>query len=840
MPQTNQSNGGGANALTMINPSNIESMTILKDASATAIYGSRASNGVIIITTKRGSSGRPQVDFSANFSVNTARKTLDMMDAAQFRTQVLNLGDEAIAKMGNASTDWQKEVLRTTFSQDYNVAVGARAGILPYRVNVSYTNNQGILKTSSMQRTTVGFNLSPKFFDDHLSVNVNATGSYIYTGNADQDAISGAVNYDPTQPVYTAYPTKGNTGLTMYNGFTQYCPNGNYDTNANRNPVSRLMEVDSHNKTLSSSGNIQLDYSFHFLPELHANLNLGYQVSQNKCKSITDANSLASWTNDGLYWSNAAGASTRYKWYEVQRNTLLDFYLNYKKDFEAIKSNVDVTAGYSWQRFSYFGRSNTYVNSSGFTNLNGQNGYSYQDGTFWFNENYNWAGPGVLQPVGGAPMDEWGNKLQLLSWFGRVNYMFDDTYLLTVTLRDDASSRFSKDNRWGLFPSVALGWKISNLPVFRDSNTLNEWKLRLGWGKTGQQDVNSYFPYLPVYTLSTKQGFWYPGIDGGWIQPIYPQAYDSNIKWEETTTWNVGFDLAFLNNRITANIDWYLRNTEDLLSTTPSFGMQTSNYLLTNIGTLRNMGVEVNIGAKPVVTRDFTWTTGVNVAWNRNKIVKLAGGDSDIVESTGLPSGTGGTLQWHMVGEAANTYRVYQQIYDNAGNPIPGKYVDQNADGVIDDKDLINFHSPDPKITANWNNNFRYRNWDFGFTLRANFGNWVYNNPRYERTRLDAVAVYDLCNLMANQFLFPTTDKQLNLSDYFVENASFVRCDNITLGYTFESLLEDKLNLRVYGTCQNPFVITKYKGIDPEIAGGVDNNCYPRPVTFNLGVIATF
>ncbi len=840
VPQTNQSNGGGANALTMINPSNIESMTILKDASATAIYGSRASNGVIIITTKRGSSGRPQVDFSANFSVNTARKTLNMMSASQFREQVMGLGDEAIAKMGDASTDWQKEVLRTTFSQDYNVAVGARAGILPYRVNVSYTNNQGILKTSSMQRTTVGFNLSPKFFDDHLSINVNATGSYIYTGNADSEAISGAVAYDPTQPVYTDYPTVSDTGLTMFNGFTQYCPNGTYDTNANRNPVSRLKEVDSHNKTLSSSGNIQIDYSFHFLPELHANLNLGYQVSENKCKSITAANSLASWTNDGLGVSNASGASTRYKWYELQRNTLLDFYLNYKKDFEAIKSNLDVTAGYSWQRMTYFGRSNTYVNSNGFVNLEGKNGYTYKDGTFYFNENYRWAGPGCLQPVGKAPMDRWGNPLQLLSWFGRVNYMFDDTYLLTVTLRDDASSRFAKNNRWGLFPSVALGWKISNLPVFRDSNTLNEWKLRLGWGKTGQQDVNSFFPYLPVYTLSTKQGFWYPGMDGGWIEPLYPQAYDPEIKWEETTTWNVGFDLAFLNNRITANIDWYLRNTNDLLSTTPSFGMQTSNYLLTNIGELRNMGVEVNIGAKPVVTNDFTWTTGLNVAWNRNKIVRLAGGDSDIVESNGIPNGTGGTLQWHMVGEAANTFRVYQQIYDNDGNPIPGKYVDQNADGTIDDKDLISFHSPDPKITANWNNNFRYKNWDFGFTLRANFGNWVYNNPRYMRTRLDAVAVYDLCNLMAGEFLFPSTDKQLNLSDYFVENASFVRCDNITLGYTFDNLLQDKLNLRVYGTCQNPFVITKYKGIDPEISGGIDNNCYPRPVTFNLGVIATF
>lgn len=846
VPQTNQSNGGGANAMTMLSPQNIESMTILKDASATAIYGSRASNGVIIITTKKGTSNTPKVDFSMNFSVNTARKRLQMMSAGEFSDWVrANLDESAVVKLGTANTDWQKEILRTSISQDYNLSIGGRTGVLPYRINLSYTNNQGILKTSSMQRTTVGFNLSPKFFDDHLSVNANATGSYIFTGNGDTGAVGAALNYDPTQPVYTAYRTVGNTGLTMYNGYTQYvsATTGMWDNNATKNPLAMLEEVESHNSTLSSSGNLQLDYSLHFLPELHFNLNLGYQVSENKCKSMTAANSLDAWNNGNLRTINGAtAASTRYKWYELQRNTMLSFYANYKKQFDAIKSNVDVTAGYDWQRFTYFGHSNSYVYSLGFVPGDGIDNYlGYADGTYHINYNPE---DHIGEVVGFVPNSRWANPLQLVSWFGRVNYIFDDTYLLTVNLRNDGSSRFSKQHRWGLFPSVALGWKINNLPVFRDSQVLNEWKLRLGWGKTGQQDLGgSYFPYMPIYTTSTNVGFLYPGVNGGWVNPLYPQPYDNGIKWETTTNWNVGMDFAFLNNRITATVEWYLRDTDDLLATTPSRGMQTSNYLTTNIGSLRNYGIEATVTARPVVTRDFTWMTSVNVGWNRNKITALSGDvATDMVEAAGIPNGTGGTLQWHSPGHAAFSYRVYQQVYNEAGDPIPGQYVDQNADGVIDDKDLIFFHSPDPKVTMTWTNNFRYKNWDLGFTLRANIGNWVYNNPRFEHTKLTDVNRYDLHNLMKDEFLFMGTsvDSHLNLSDYFVENASFLRCDNITLGYNFENLLNNKLNLRVYGAAQNVFVITKYKGIDPEVYGGIDNNCYPRPITFTLGVIASF
>ena len=835
-------------------------MTILKDASATAIYGSRASNGVIIITTKKGTAGKPQINFAANWHVNTARKTLDLMDGATFADVVRNkiATDGAIAQLGDANTDWQKEVLRTSFSQDYSLSVGGTAGFLPYRVNASYTNNQGIVKTSSMQRTTVGFNLNPKFFNGKLSINANAQGSYVETRNADLGAIGSATAFNPTLPIKADYPTRGNSGMLAYNGYSNVLNEyGMPDTQAAQNPVQMLEDVNSKGKSLSSTGNLQIDYALHFLPELHFNLNLGYQVSQNKTKSETAANSIMSWRNENLRQVGEIGGATLYDWYELQRNTLLDFYINYRKDFAAIRSNLDVMAGYSWQKFDYHGRSHTELSDWGFTPLKGvkDNGDPYDylrtDGVFQLNRNTGNGSAKIGDYI--VPVSQWAEPLQLVSFFGRLNYTFDDTYLLTFTLRDDGTSRFSKDNRWGLFPSVALGWKIANMPFFESvRDKWNDLKLRLGWGITGQQDLGgSYFPYMRVYQSSNYEdgkGFFYPaygqnGNNPSWIEPLYPATYDPDIKWEETTTWNIGIDAAWLNNRITLAADWYLRDTKDLLAWVPVAGVNTGNYMNRNIGTLRNMGVEATISAKPVVTKDFTWSTSYNVAYNQNKITSLTvGAGAVMLNSRDTPGGTGTHLQYHIVGEPANTFRVYQQVYDQAGDPIPGVYVDQNGDGQITDADLINFHNPTAPWTMTWNNNFNYKNWDLGISLRANIGNYVYNGPKYDRSRLAGVDAYGLNNLLDNTFLFPanTASDQLILSSYFVENASFLRCDNITLGYTFDSLLKGRLNLRVFGAVQNPFVITKYKGLDPEVESGIDNNLYPRPITATLGLVATF
>lgn len=843
VPQTNQSNAGGTNALTMLNPQNIESMTILKDASATAIYGSRASNGVIIITTKKGKKGRPQVNFAANFHMNTARNTLDMMNSTQIRDIYAQYGNEAANQQvaalcdenGNPlyNTNWQDEVLRTTFSQDYSLSVGGSAGIVPYRINASFTDNQGIIKTSSMQRTTVGFSLTPKFFNDALSVSANASGSYVRSQQA-QGGMGTAVGMSPLYPVYNDYTTTGDTGLTMFNGYYNITQSGGLaETNASQNPVQELRDATAIGKTLSSVGNLQLDYALYWCPELHFNLNLGYQVSKNWSNTITAPNSVQAWRNN-----YKDGAGTHYNWYELQRNTLLDFYINYKKYFEAAKSDLDVTVGYDWQRFDYHGRDNTVINTLGYT-------ADYSGGTY--NLNYD---PATESHIGhsynDAPGSTWAEINQIVSFFGRLNYIFDDTYLLTLTLRGDGTSRFSKDNRWGIFPAVALGWKINNMKFMEPAQGwLNDFKLRLGWGQTGQQELDGeFFPYIPKYLLSYQSGFHYldPTGTGNWINPLYPQAYNPDLKWETTTTWNVGIDMGFLNNRITLAADWYLRDTSDLLSYVPTGASNTANMMWNNIGKMRNIGVEVTVGAKPVITDNFTWNTSVNVAWNKNKITELQGGTSTVALSTG---GTGSyDVAWHIVGQPAYTFLVYEQVYDDNGDPIENQYVDQNGDGVINESDKIMYHSRDPKVTLTWNNSFQWKNWDLGFTLRANIGNYVYNKLGYDNSRIYNVATaqYQLGNLLADRPLFENSSSAtlLPLSSYFVENASFLRCDNISLGYTFRNIAGSDFTLRLFGAVQNAFVITKFTGLDPEEFSGLQSSPYPRPITTTIGLVATF
>ena len=834
---------GGVNPLTMISPDNIESMTILKDASATAIYGSRASNGVIIITTKKGQSGRPQVNFTANMHVNTPRKTWDVLSASDFRKMVTEqIGTEsAISQLGDADTNWQDEVLRTSISHDYSLSVGGTVAWLPYRVSASYTSNSGILETSKMERTTVGFNLTPSFFDGKLKIQANAKGSYIKNREADTGAVGAALTYNPTLPAYTDYNTVGSTGLKMYNGYTTLTDvTGRPLDNSATNPLALLHEINNTSSIYRSTGNLQIDYALHFLPELHFNLNLGYDVSKNETVSTMAQNSPQAWRSN-----YKDGAGTIYNKYELQRNTLLDFYANYKKEFEEIKSNLDVMVGYSWQRFDFHGNDKTRINTLGFN-------YDYADGVYTLNENQD-SDDHLNKAYGDDPnyVYKWAQQLNLVSFFGRLNYAFDDTYLLTFTLRDDGTSRFSPSTRWGLFPSLALGWKIINMPFMEKAKeNMNEFKLRLGWGITGQQAVGGYFPYIPVYTQSNPS-VQYPnpnGYDQPWVNPLYPNAYNEEIKWEETTTWNVGLDMGWWNNRLTVALDWYLRDTKDLLAYVPvPAGMTTTNYMDRNNGELRNIGVEATIGARVIDTDDFVWTTSYNVAWNKNELTKLTGSSAEdqnyYLQAAGNPaSENAGALQIHKAGYPAYSFYLLEQVYNEDGKPIPNQYVDQNGDGIINDNDLVIKHSRDPKVTMSWSNTFNYKGFDLGFTLRASIGNYVFNSVRAARTNLTTVDRYGLNNVIESDVYFNDNSANSNLvrSDYFLENAGFVRCDNITLGYTWNNLFQDNLRLRLYGAVQNPFVLTRYKGLDPEVFSGVDNNVYPRPVTFTIGLVATF
>lgn len=465
-------------------------------------------------------------------------------------------------------------------------------------------------------------------------------------------------------------------------------------------------------------------------------------------------------------------------------------------------------AGYSWQKF--------YKDGSTITTL-------MPDNEPWYDKTY-------------------ADHLQLLSFFGRINYTFKDTYLLTFTLRGDATSRFSKDHRWGTFPALALGWKIINEPFMQPvANVMNELKLRLGYGITGQQDISdNYFPYMPLYSMGFPTAS-YPFGDR-YYNTLRPNGYDPNIKWEETTTWNIGLDFAFLDNRISGSFDYYYRETNDLISRIPvPAGSNLTNEIYTNIGSLRNEGIEFSISSKPIVTNKFIWDLGFNIAYNSNKITKLnKSNDTDYyIPVGGISGGTGNTVQAHKVGYPAFSYLLYEQVYDKDGNPIEGLYVDRNGDGVIDEADKRLYKSRDPKVVMSFTSRMEYKNFDFGFSLRANLGNYVYDNVQSNNSSYSAIynsAGY-LNNLISRGTKFQNPQY---MSDYYLHNAGFLRCDNITLGYTWNELAQNKLKLRLYGAVQNPFVITKYKGLDPEVFSGIDNNVYPRPVTFLLGVIITY
>ncbi len=834
---------GSSNALSLVSPENIENMTILKSASATAIYGSRASNGVIIITTKTGKSGKPQVNFAANFYVATPRKYLDMMDGNTYRNFILSrygADSPQAAKLGNTSTDWQKEVTRTTFSHDYSLSVGGTAGFLPYRVGINYTGTDGVLSGTDNKRLGGSINLTPKFFDELLSVNANVKGSYIV--NHYGGGLGEAVGFNPTLPVRMD---------NVFNNYTTYLISGELagpDSPGNqisniysKNPVATWKEHYSRSKVYQSVGNLQLDLKMPFLRELRANLNLGYDYSHGEVSNFDQPFSPAAWDakfqvagDNGNVVNVQQGYGSYNKENQTRYTLMLEYYMNYNKTFDAINSDLDVTAGYSWQRFNNKGHDFTLPD------------WNILDSDITFTDpNLNNGQPIALKDLAGRqynPTNHYSTRYQLVSFFGRVNYTFMDRYLLTVTLRRDGTSRFGKDHRWGTFPAAALGWRIIDESFMENVRpVMNELKLRLDYGVTGQQDVGSdYFPYLPVYSTLIGDGNTY-FFDGKYVQLAYPNPYNASLKWEETTTWNVGLDFGFLNNRINGSIELYQRKTKDLLvrANYPA-GSNLSNVGWLNLGDLKNTGFEFNINTRPVVTTDFTWNSNVNIAYNKNKITRLADGADTATGSIG----NGVTVQRHVVGESAYSFNVYEQVYDENGNPLEGVYVDQNGDGVITEDDKILFHHVHPDWTVSWHNSFNYKNWDFGFVLRGAFGNWAYNQNQMGNSFISQSTLQPtLSNILNNTYLFEQTrTTELMLSSYFVQNASFVRCDNITVGYTFENLLQNKLRLRLFGAVQNPFVITKYKGVDPELTfqQGIDNNAYPRPVTFTLGLVANF
>ena len=805
VPVDNGSISGMTNPLSTINPNDIESMNVLKDASATAIYGSRASNGVIIITTKKGVAGqRVKVDVSTQNSIATIARRVEVLSAKQFREVVTAQATERfdadkaaqyIGYLGTANTDWQKEIFRNAFSTDNNISVSGAAGMLPYRVSAGFISQDGILDTDNMKRSTLALNLSPTFFDKHLSVNLNLKGTYTHTRFGNDGAIGAALRMDPTKPV-TA------DGFNDYNHYWAWLFSGDLNSMATRNPVALLQSRDDQSDVYRSIGNIQFDYKFHFLPDLRANLNLGYDISQGKGKVITQPWSPAEYPN---------GRRTQFD--QKKQNNLLEFYLNYTKQLNA-ENRLEVMGGYTWQDWQ--------------TKEKPFDEYYFDNKTIAREA-------GIIIPP----------HNRLISFYGRLNYNLLEKYLLTATIRRDGSSRFSPENRWGTFPSVALAWRISEEDFLKDADALSNLKLRLGWGVTGQQDLNSDFGWLPVYELSDPNAQVQFGNNfySGWR----PNGYDSNRKWEQTTTKNIGLDWGFVNNRIFGSVDYYQKHTIDLLNEVPlPAGSNFTPYIVRNIGTMDNWGVENSIGLVALANKDMHWELGFNLTYNNTEITKLSlndGPESDYKGAMvgGISGGTSNTIQIHKVGFAPNSFYVYRQVYDDNGKPIEGVYEDINGDGVINDQDLYLFHKPAPDWYMGFNTTFTYKQWMFGTALRSSIGNYVYNNVNSDLGNFSQTLNPNsfLMNNLVNGLNTNFYNRQL-LSDYYIQNASFLKMDYFQVGYDFGKVFGGKANLRANATIQNVFTLTKYDGIDPEMTNGIDNNFYPNPRTFILGLSLNF
>ena len=815
VPLNSDGISGSRDPLSSINPNDIESVNVLKDASATAIYGSRASNGVIIITTKKGKAGQPlQFTYDGKFTLYTPTKTVDVMNADQFSAEIRKRFPDQVGLLGNTSTDWQDQVFRTTLGMDHFFSGRGAAKHMPYQFSLGYTDQNGIINTDNFKRITAGFALNPSFLKDHLTVNLNARFGYVKNHFADQGSIGAATQFDPTKPVNSdstfiiPIPDSDQFDTIDYGGYYAWTQaNGSPVKLATTNPVALLNLKDDNSDVYTFIGNAKIDYKLHPLPELKFTLNLGMDYSSSSGMNYTPY--YASWSYDA---KNGGGYDGTYD--QTRKNELLDFYITYDKTFN--KNHVVLMGGYSWQHF--YREENNYG-----TNIP----YKPTDTLIVFND------------------DQFATEYYLVSFFGRFNYSYDNRYLFTFTIRDDGTSRFSPDTRWGLFPSVALAWRMSQEKWLRDSKVISQLKLRLGWGVTGQQAINQGdYPYLPIYTYSQPTADYQFGNQ--FYTTLRAEGYDPNIKWEETTTWNVGVDYGFLDDRIYGSIDYYFRKTSDLINYIPvPAGSNLTNYIVTNIGDLENKGVEFSIEGRPIVNKDWYWSIGFNFSYNDNEITKLTAVDDSTYQGVytgGISGGVGNTVQIHSVGYPAYSFFVYEQVYGPNGKPIEGVYVDRNGDGEINSADLYQYKDPAANYYAGITMDLRYKNFDFAFSGRANFNNYIYNNVESDNGWWNKM--YRPEGPYLSNIITAVTETDFQnaqyLSDYYVQNGSFFRMDYMTASYLFPNMGGSRASLRLSFTVNNVFVITKYKGIDPEIFNGIDNNIYPRPRAYVLGVNLTF
>ena len=782
--------GNTGNFLSLINPSDIESMTILKDASSTAIYGSRASNGVIIITTKKGSNDRMKVSLSTTNSIQTRTKLADMLSHDEFVDVINSRGTDAQrALLGTSNTDWNDQIYQNAFGTDNNVSIAGRlAKNFPIRVSIGYYNQSGLLKTDKAERLTGSVSLSPSFFDDHLKVNVNVKGSVNNNRFAETGAIWAAATYNPTLPVYS--------GNHAFGGYLEALDNVGEPVNAAvLNPLGYIKQNKSTSKVTRFVGNADVDYRVHFLPDLKFHATLGYDYAEGKGKVYVPAEAMQYYTTGGRDYS-----------YGPQKNTnrLLTTYLNYNKYLDSWKSNIDATVGYDYQ----FWKSTSPL----YSELNTL---------------------GAVQSTSAAT----DQRHALISDYARLNYTFDSRYMRSATVRRDGTSRFNKDNRWGTFPSVALAWRVSEEAFLKDNTVLSNLKLRASYGVTGQQDGIGNYNYLPVYTYSQTGAEVQFGNQ--FINTYRPEAYVSDLKWETTTSWNAGFDFGFLKDRISGSFDFYTRKTEDLLATVAApAGSTFDKTILTNVGNVDSKGIEVTLNATPIQTKDWNWDVSFNMTWQKMKVKNLSLVESSAVTNTAVGPWIDG-YQFQVLSEGYEPYMfyVYHQLYDEkTGKPIEGAYADLNDDGVIDSNDLYRYKSPAPDFIYGFSTSLRYKKWTLSTSLRANVGNYVYNGMAMNTGAWSTVSynTYQLNNLNSSYLKTGFQNRQY-LSDYYIENASFLKMDNLSLAYNFGRICK-WFSMNASVMVQNVFCITKYTGVDPEVPNGMDVSFYPRPRTYSLSL----
>lgn len=786
--------GNSSNFLSMINPSDIESMTVLKDASSTAIYGSRASNGVIIITTKKGQQGAVKVNFNTTNSLQTRAQMVDMLSRDEFVNVINQYGtDNQKSLLGTANTDWNDEVYRTAFGTDNNLSVsGSIDKWLPFRVSVGYYNQSGLVRKDNVERWTGNVVLTPSFFQNHLKLTINAKGTLNNNSFYNGGAVWAAATFNPTIPVYS--------GNDKYGGYNEALDADGVPVNAGvRNPRGLVDLYDSKSKVSRFIGSMDVDYKVHFLPELKLHATVGADYAKGDGTVYVPAYAAQSYNKD----ESLGGSDYKYG-PQKNENRLLTLYANYAKYFEDIKSNVDLTAGYDYQ----YWKSTTplyYTKSAAGTNLSTVKASDYRH--------------------------------VMLSYYGRINYSFDGKYLLTATVRRDASSRFSKDTRWGTFPSVALGWTLTEEPWLKNQKVLSNLKLRASYGVTGQQEGIGNYNYLPVYTYSVTgvEAF----INGQYINTYRPEAYVSDLKWETTTSWNFGLDFGFLDGRIGGAIDFYTRKTKDLLASVPTAaGTNFSKTILTNVGNVDSKGIEVSLNATPIQTKDWEWNLSYNFTWQNMKVknLSLIKGGSQTNVKVG-PSIDAYQFQVLYEGYEPYMFYVYHQLYDSkTGKPIEGAYADLNNDGEINDADLYRYHSPAPKYIMGLSTSLRYKQLTLGMSFRANIDNYVYNGMGMSTGAFETVSYNNSqLNNLNTSFLKTGFKTRQYLSDYYVENASFLKLDNLSLSYNVGKI-NKWASLTVSAMVQNVFTITGYSGTDPEVPNGMDNSFYPRPRTYSVSL----